>query len=254
MRLQHYVYKQTLLFKNNKTSLASHIKIGVEYIFDRRGTSFCSRVLVMDVVGGGLSKLVKPIRLYVFQHSIRLLLLQDITKASSFAILQIRPSRLHLVKQRCKGLLLPSYKMSATTAGVRRASSRLGTCETLAKSCATILFLMMVSCCLGSNAQVPLDHLSHFNPCPFNPQCQCSTGGKQKHFIRRSLLLSKLFGFLLDGSHKSCTQIKINVELFEPQRKSEEGTFFHFSRNSLPQVHVFLRAQEKTSSLRKNTF
>lgn len=179
----------------------------------------------MDVVGGGLSKLVKPIRLYVFQHSIRLLLLQDITKASSFAILQIRPSRLHLVKQRCKGLLLPSYKMSATTAGVRGASSRLGTCETLAKSCATILFLMMVSCCLGSNAQVPLDHLSHFNPCPFNPQCQCSTGGKQKHFIRRSLLLSKLFGFLLDGSHKSCTQIKINVELFEPQRKSEEGTF-----------------------------
>lgn len=125
----------------------------------------------------------------MFQHSIRLLLLQDITKAS-FAILQIRPSRLHLVKQRCKGLLFPSSspstKMSGTKAavGVRGASSsRLGTCETLAKSCATILFLMMVSCCLGSNAQVPLDHLSHFNPCPFNPQCQCSTGGKQKNFI-----------------------------------------------------------------------
>ena len=134
-----------------------------------------------------------------------------------------RSSRLHLVKQRCKAglLLLSSSKMSTRGA----AAARLGTCETLAKSCATILFLMMVSCCLGSNAQVPLDHLSHFNPCPFNPQCQCSTGGKQKHFIRRSLLLSKLFGFLLDGSHKSCTQIKINVELFEPQRKSEEGTF-----------------------------
>ena len=34
----------------------------------------------------------------------------------------------------------------------------------------------------------------------------------------------------------------------------EQNYFFHFSRNSLPQVHVFLRAQEKTPSLRKNTF
>ena len=30
-------------------------------------------------------------------------------------------------------------------------------------------------------------------------------------------------------------------------------TFFHFSRNSLPQVHVFFRAQEKISSLRKKS-
>ena len=29
--------------------------------------------------------------------------------------------------------------------------------------------------------------------------------------------------------------------------------FFHFSRNSLPQVHVFFRAQEKSSSLRKQS-
>ena len=30
-------------------------------------------------------------------------------------------------------------------------------------------------------------------------------------------------------------------------------SFFHFSRNSLPQVHVFFRAQEKISSLRKKS-
>ena len=109
----------------------------------------------------------------------------ECNKIPIFALLQIRrSSRLHLVKQRCKAglLLLSSSKMSTRGA----AAARLGTCETLAKSCATILFLMMVSCCLGSNAQVPLDHLSHFNPCPFNPQCQCSTGGKQKREIRWS--------------------------------------------------------------------
>lgn len=49
--LQHNVVKnQTLLFKNNKTSLSSHIKIGVEYIFDREAKELLStRVLVMDV-------------------------------------------------------------------------------------------------------------------------------------------------------------------------------------------------------------
>ena len=49
--LRHNVVKnQTLLFKNNKTSLASHIKIGVEYIFDREAKELLStRVLVMDV-------------------------------------------------------------------------------------------------------------------------------------------------------------------------------------------------------------
>ena len=51
--LKHNVFKnQTLLFKNNKTSLSPspHIKIGVEYIFDREAKELLStRVLVMDV-------------------------------------------------------------------------------------------------------------------------------------------------------------------------------------------------------------
>ena len=36
-------------------------------------------------------------------------------------------------------------------------------------------------------------------------------------------------------------------------RQCPNVPFFHFSRSSLPQVHVFFRAQEKTSSLRKYT-
>ena len=35
--------------------------------------------------------------------------------------------------------------------------------------------------------------------------------------------------------------------------QNADFSFFHFSRNSLPQVHVFFRAQEKISSLRKKS-
>ena len=40
---------------------------------------------------------------------------------------------------------------------------------------------------------------------------------------------------------------------FGKKKMNGDISFFHFSRNSLPQVHGFFRAQEKTSSLRKNT-
>ena len=41
---------------------------------------------------------------------------------------------------------------------------------------------------------------------------------------------------------------RISVKLW-----TNNDSFFHFSWNSLPQVHVFFRAQEKSSSLRKST-
>ena len=43
------------------------------------------------------------------------------------------------------------------------------------------------------------------------------------------------------------------IEVQKDDLKVKLFTFFHFSWNSLPQVHVFFRAQEKTSSLRKST-
>ena len=54
--------------------------------------------------------------------------------------------------------------------------------ETLAEACAFILLLLIASeadvAVGGSVVEVPLDHLSHFNPCSFNPLCVCSTGGR----------------------------------------------------------------------------
>ena len=46
-------------------------------------------------------------------------------------------------------------------------------------------------------------------------------------------------------------QLKVKKIFF--QFSGSKITFFHFSRNSLPQVHVFFRAQEKISSLRKKS-
>ena len=149
---------------------------------------------------GKLSKLVKLIRFSASTAS-------KVSAWLSLISLQIR-RLVHQVKQRCKGFL----KMS----GPEASRSTGNSVETLAKSCAAILLVLMVSCCLGSNAQLPLDHLSHFNPCPFNPQCQCSTGGKL--FFPRNFLwnLVEVFrelgaflsGLLRDVAHKSCTQMK----------------------------------------------
>lgn len=54
--------------------------------------------------------------------------------------------------------------------------------ETLAEACAFILLLLIASeadvAVGGSVVEVPLDYLSHFNPCSFNPLCVCSTGGR----------------------------------------------------------------------------
>ena len=58
-----------------------------------------------------------------------------------------------------------------------RSSSKMDTSASiLAASCALILMSIAVPQVVGSD--LPLDNHYHFNPCSFNPQCLCSTGGK----------------------------------------------------------------------------
>ena len=50
---------------------------------------------------------------------------------------------------------------------------------TLARSCALILISLTASASVAAGSEMPLvDPLYHFNPCSFNPQCLCSTGGE----------------------------------------------------------------------------
>ena len=56
---------------------------------------------------------------------------------------------------------------------------------------------------------------------------------------------------IFDDEEKVPKELKDEGE--EDTKEFRYDTFFTFSWNSLPQVHVFLRAQEWTSSLRKNT-
>ena len=48
------------------------------------------------------------------------------------------------------------------------------------ESCAFIMLMVSTAQvgALGSEIEVPSEHLYHFNPCTFNPMCFCSTGGK----------------------------------------------------------------------------
>lgn len=102
----------------------------------------------------------------------------------------------------------------------------------LIQSCAFILILTIQ----GAKGQIPSDHLSHFNPCSFNPLCLCSTGGKPIHIeifricnsflstfcifiwiaseklIHKSAFYADFVvwcGFRFDNPHKSCQAMKI---------------------------------------------
>ena len=63
-----------------------------------------------------------------------------------------------------------------TAAGRKKEATTM----TLARSCALILISLTTSASVAAGSEMPLvDPLYHFNPCSFNPQCLCSTGGER---------------------------------------------------------------------------
>ena len=96
---------------------------------------------------------------------------------SSFQVLRPcnrRTSRKMTSPGESSATTLPSP--SPTAAGRKKEATTM----TLARSCALILISLTTSASVAAGSEMPLvDPLYHFNPCSFNPQCLCSTGGER---------------------------------------------------------------------------
>jgi hypothetical protein len=67
--------------------------------------------------------------------------------------------------------------MKARTTGYNQKKKEAAVNKLVASTCIVIMIIMAEAPRVMGSDQVPLDNRYHYNPCSFNPQCLCSTGG-----------------------------------------------------------------------------